>query len=229
MIAGMALRVVFADDDYLVREGVSSLLERAGGVEVVGTAQDLPGLLAAVAEHRPDAVLTDIRMPPTGMDEGIQAAKAIRRDHPGIGVVVLSQHTESGYAYDLLGESAEGLGYLLKERVAHVDVLVRALEDTARGGSALDPKVVDTLLAEQRRVARSPLNLLSERERQVLALMAEGKNNGRIATELTVSLRGVEKHINAIFSKLGIAEESAVHRRVKAVLLFLDEGLLFPG
>ncbi|WP_067453237.1 response regulator transcription factor [Actinomadura macra] len=225
----MALRVVFADDDYLVREGVAALLGRSG-VRVEGTAADLPGLLAAVNEHRPDAVLTDIRMPPTGTDEGIRAAKAIRRDHPGVGVVVLSQHAEADYAYDLLGESAEGLGYLLKERVGHVDELVRALEDTARGGSALDPKVVGALMAERRRSAGSPLGLLSARERQVLALMAEGKNNARIAAELTVSLRAVEKHINAIFSKLGIAAEPVVHRRVKAVLLFLDdEGLLAPG
>ncbi|KAB2340165.1 response regulator transcription factor [Actinomadura rudentiformis] len=226
----MALRVVFADDDYLVREGVAALLGRVDRVELVGTAQDMPGLLGAVDEHRPDAVLTDIRMPPTGLNEGIRAAKAIRRDHPGIGVVVLSQYAESGYAYDLLGESAEGLGYLLKERVTHVDELVRALEETARGGSALDPKVVDALLAERRRVAASPLNLLSEREHEVLALMAEGNNNARIATKLTVSVRGVEKHINAIFSKLGIAEEPVVHRRVKAVLLYLDDqGLLSPG
>ncbi|WP_207944669.1 response regulator transcription factor [Actinomadura rubrisoli] len=224
------MRVIFADDDYLVREGVTALLGRVDGLEVVETAADLPGLLAAVDEHRPDAVLTDIRMPPTGTDEGIRAAKAIRRDHPDIGVVVLSQHAEGDYAYELLGESAEGLGYLLKERVAHVDELVRALEDTARGGSALDPKVVGALLAERRRAAGSPLNLLSEREREVLALMAEGKNNARIATELAVSLRAVEKHINAIFSKLGIAGEPVVHRRVKAVLLFLDdEGLLAPN
>ncbi|MEU7897386.1 response regulator transcription factor [Nonomuraea sp. NPDC049152] len=226
----MALRVVFADDDYLVREGVRGLLDRVDGLEVVATADDLPGLLTAVREHRPDVVLTDIRMPPTHTNEGIQAARLIRAEHPEVGVVVLSQHTEADYAYDLLADSAEGVGYLLKERVAHVGELTRALEDVARGGSALDPKVVAALIADRRRAADSPLGRLSEREREVLALMAEGKNNARIATELTVSLRAVEKHINAILAKLDIAGDLTVHRRVKAVLAFLnDEGLLASG
>ncbi|MUN36745.1 response regulator transcription factor [Actinomadura litoris] len=226
----MALRVVLADDSYLVREGVAALLARAGGVEVAATADDLPDLLAAVAEHRPDAVLTDIRMPPTGTDEGIRAARTIRRDHPDVGVVVLSQFAEPDLAYDLLGESAEGLGYLLKSRIGDVEQIVRALEDTARGGSALDPEIVAALLAGRRRAPGSPLGALSPREREVLALMAEGKNNARIAADLTVSVRAVEKHINAVFGKLGITEEPVVHRRVKAVLQFLDdEGLLASG
>ncbi|WP_101783778.1 response regulator transcription factor [Nonomuraea indica] len=226
----MALRVVFADDDYLVREGVRGLLDRVDGLEVVATADDLPGLLTAVRGHRPDVVLTDIRMPPTRTDEGIQAARRIRAEHPEVGVVVLSQHIEPDYAYDLLADSAEGVGYLLKERVAHLDELTRALEDVARGGSALDPKVVAALIADRRRAAGSPLGRLSEREREVLALMAEGKSNARIATELTVSLRAVEKHINAILAKLDIAGDLTVHRRVKAVLAFLHhEGLLGSG
>lgn len=223
----MVLRVVFAEDNYLVREGISALLTRVDGLDLVTSVGDLPSLMTAIDEHRPDVVLTDIRMPPTGTDEGLRAAHDIRCDFPGTGVVVLSQHAESDYAYDLLADNSEGVGYLLKERVSHVDELVRALEDTARGGIALDPKVVDLLLAKKRRQADSLLTRLSERETEVLALMAQGKNNMRIATELTVSRRSVEKHINAIFAKLGVTEVPVIHHRVKAVLIYLaDKGLL---
>ncbi len=217
------LRIVFAEDNYLVREGTVALLAEAGEVDVVGTAADFDELLAAVADLQPDAVLTDIRMPPTGSDEGIRAAKQIRADHPSIGVVVLSQFVEEEYAYDLLKEGAGGLGYLLKERVADVEEVVRALEEVARGGSVLDSKVVEALVAAKDRMAHSPLRELTEREREVLSLMAQGMNNAAIAKALFLTDRAVEKHINSMFHKLGLTEEPDVHRRVMAVLAFLRE------
>jgi DNA-binding NarL/FixJ family response regulator len=217
------LRVVFAEDNYLVREGTTALLAGSGEVEVVGTAEDLDGLLAAVAEHAPDAVLTDIRMPPTGTDEGIRAAKRIRADHPDVGVVVLSGFADEEYAYELLKEGAAGLGYLLKERVADVEELVRALNEVARGGSVLDPKVVEALVAAKDRMAHSPLASLTEREREVLSHMAQGQNNAAIARSLFLTERAVEKHINSLFHKLALSEEPDVHRRVMAVLAFLRE------
>jgi DNA-binding NarL/FixJ family response regulator len=198
-------------------------MAEAGEVDVVGTAADFDELIAAVAELTPDAVLTDIRMPPTGTDEGIRAAKQIRADHPTIGVVVLSQFVEEEYAYDLLKEGAGGLGYLLKERVADVEEVVRALEEVARGGSVLDPKVVEALVAAKDRMAHSPLGQLTEREREVLSLMAQGMNNAAIAKALFLTDRAVEKHINSMFHKLGLTEEPDVHRRVMAVLAFLRE------
>jgi DNA-binding NarL/FixJ family response regulator len=217
------LRVVFAEDNYLVREGTSALLGGSEAVELVGTAEDLDGLLAAVEAHAPDAVLTDIRMPPTGTDEGIRAAKRIRAEHPTVGVVVLSGFADEEYAYELLKDGAEGLGYLLKERVADVDELVRALGEVARGGSVLDPKVVEALVAAKDRMAHSPLASLTEREREVLSHMAQGQNNAAIAKSLFLTERAVEKHINSLFHKLGLSEETDVHRRVKAVLAFLRE------
>jgi DNA-binding NarL/FixJ family response regulator len=217
------LRIVFAEDNYLVREGTVALMAEAGEVDVVGTAADFDELIAAVAELTPDAVLTDIRMPPTGTDEGIRAAKQIRAEHPTIGVVVLSQFVEEEYAYDLLKEGAGGLGYLLKERVADVEEVVRALEEVARGGSVLDPKVVEALVAAKDRMAHSPLGQLTEREREVLSLMAQGMNNAAIAKALFLTDRAVEKHINSMFHKLGLTEEPDVHRRVMAVLAFLRE------
>jgi DNA-binding NarL/FixJ family response regulator len=171
------IRVVFAEDNYLVREGTAALLATSDQIDLVGTATTRDELLAAVEEHRPDAVLTDIRMPPTGTDEGIEAAKTIRAMHPTIGVVVLSQFVEETYAFDLLKDGAAGLGYLLKERVADVDELVRALGEVARGGSVLDPKVVEALVAAKDRMAHSPLAQLTDREREVLAHMAQGENN----------------------------------------------------
>jgi len=217
------VRVVFAEDNYLVREGTAALLATVPDIELVGTADDLDSLLKAVEEFRPDAVLTDIRMPPTGTNEGIDAAKRIRADHPRIGVVVLSQFVEEEYAYDLLKDGAEGLGYLLKERVADVEELCRALEEVSRGGSVLDPKVVEALVAAKDRMASSPLGSLTDREREVLSHMAQGQNNAAIARSLFLTERAVEKHINSLFHKLGLTEEPDVHRRVMAVLAFLRD------
>ena len=217
------IRVVFAEDNYLVREGTAALLATSDQIELVGTATTRDELLAAVEEHAPDAVLTDIRMPPTGTNEGIEAAKTIRAAHPGIGVVVLSQFVEEDYAFDLLKDGAAGLGYLLKERVADVDELVRALNEVARGGSVLDPKVVEALVAAKDRMAHSPLSQLTDREREVLSHMAQGENNAAIAASLFLTERAVEKHINSLFHKLGLTEEPDVHRRVMAVLAFLRE------
>ena len=217
------IRVVFAEDNYLVREGTAALLATSDQIELVGTATTHDELLAAVEEHTPDAVLTDIRMPPTGTNEGIEAAKAIRATHPDIGVVVLSQFVEEEYAFDLLKDGAAGLGYLLKERVADVDELVRALGEVSRGGSVLDPKVVEALVSAKDRMAHSPLAQLTDREREVLSHMAQGENNASIAQSLFLTERAVEKHINSLFHKLGLTEEPDVHRRVMAVLAFLRE------
>jgi DNA-binding NarL/FixJ family response regulator len=219
----VALRVVFAEDNYLVREGTAALLSEVEDLELVAAVEDVAKLMAAVEEHRPDAVLTDIRMPPTHSTEGIEAARRIRADHPRTGVVVLSQFDEEEYAYELLKEGAEGLGYLLKERVADVEEIARALREVAGGGSVLDPKVVERLVARRERETRSPLAHLTDREREVLALMAEGRNNAAIAGSLFLTERAVEKHINSLFHKLGLSEEPNVHRRVKAVLAFLRE------
>jgi DNA-binding NarL/FixJ family response regulator len=217
------VRVVFAEDNYLVREGTAALLSSAEGVELVATASDLDGLLTAVESERPDAVLTDIRMPPTNTTEGIDAARKIREDHPEVGVVVLSQYAEEDYAYDLLKDGAAGLGYLLKERVANLDEVVRALNEVAHGGSVLDPRVVEALVARKDRAAHSPLAQLTDREREVLEHMAQGQNNAAIARSLFLTERAVEKHINSLFHKLGLSEEPSVHRRVMAVLAFLRE------
>jgi DNA-binding NarL/FixJ family response regulator len=216
----MALRVVFADDNYLVREGVAALLAEADGVDLVDVVADPELLLASVAAHSPDAVLTDIRMPPTHTDEGIVAAKQIRSEHPGTGVVVLSQYVEEDYAFALLSEGVAGMGYLLKERVSDLDELVRALTAVARGGSALDPQVVEALLA--RRAGDGPLLGLTEREREVLAVMATGRNNATIASTLFMSDRAVEKHIGSVFQKLGLVDERETNRRVMAVLAYVE-------
>ena len=220
----MPLRVVFAEDNYLVREGTAALLTERDDVELVATVDDLDSLLTAVEEHAPDAVLTDIRMPPSGTTEGIDAALQIRDAHPTTGVVVLSQYADPEYAYTLLKDGAEGLGYLLKERVADIDDVVAALERVATGGSVLDPKVVEGLVARREAEATSPLAHLTPREREVLALMAEGKNNAAIAKSLFLTERAIEKHINSLFHKLGLSEEPDVHRRVRAVLTFLQAG-----
>lgn len=217
------VRVVFAEDNYLVREGTAALLRSSDEIQLVGTASDLDELLAAVEEQRPEAVLTDIRMPPTNTTEGIEAAKKIRTEHPDVGVVVLSQFADEEYAYDLLKDGAAGLGYLLKERVADVAEVVRALNEVAKGGSVLDPKVVESLVAAKDRMAHSPLAQLTEREREVLEHMARGENNAAIAKSLFLTERAVEKHINSLFHKLGLSEEVDVHRRVMAVLAFLRE------
>ena len=218
----MPLRVVFAEDNYLVREGTTALLATAPEVEVVGSVADSRDLLATVAELQPDVVLTDIRMPPTYTTEGIDAARRIRADHPNVGVLVLSQHADGAYAAELLSGGAAGLGYLLKERVSDVGELVRALTEVARGGSVLDPKVVEVLLAANARERSSPLNALTPRETDVLREMATGRNNAAIAKTLYLSERAVEKHINAVFAKLGLTTEEESHRRVRAVLTFLN-------
>jgi DNA-binding NarL/FixJ family response regulator len=217
------VRVVFAEDNYLVREGTAALLQNSSDVELVGMAASLDELLDKVEELKPEVVLTDIRMPPTNTTEGIDAAKRIRAEHPEIGVVVLSQYAEEEYAYDLLKDGAAGLGYLLKERVSDLDEVVRALNEVSKGGSVLDPKVVEALVSAKDRMAHSPLLKLTEREREVLENMAQGKNNAAIAKSLFLTERAVEKHINSLFHKLGLSEETDVHRRVMAVLAFLRE------
>ena len=217
------VRVVFAEDNYLVREGTAALLEAVETIDLVASVSGFDELLAAVEEHQPDAVLTDIRMPPTNTTEGIQAARKIRAEHPETGVVVLSQYADEEYAYDLLKDGAAGLGYLLKERVADVEEVARALTEVSRGGSVLDPKVVEALVAAKDRMAHSPLADVTEREREVLSHMAQGQNNAAIARSLFLTERAVEKHINSLFHKLGLSEEPDVHRRVMAVLAYLNE------
>ena len=218
----MTVRVVLADDNYLVREGVAALLAETADIELVEAVADPDALHRAVAVHRPDAVLTDIRMPPTFTTEGIDAAKRIRAEFPETGVVVLSQYVEEDYAFLLLSEGVEGLGYLLKERVSQVDDLVRALHDVARGGSALDPKVVEGLLGRKNQETSSALKGLTERELEVLQELATGRSNAATAKKLYMSERAVEKHIGSVFQKLGLVNESDVNRRVMAVLAYLD-------
>jgi DNA-binding NarL/FixJ family response regulator len=218
----MAIRVVFADDDYLVRQGTAALLAESPEVEVVATVQDAAELMATVAATAPDAVLTDIRMPPTWTDEGLRAARRIHKEHPQTGVVVLSQHIDPVDVLELLSEGVAGLGYLLKERISNLDELVTALTTVCRGGSALDPSVVEVLVARRGAGARSALTPLTEREVDVLREMATGKNNLAVARALHMSERAVEKHTNALFAKLGVSEERDVNRRVLAVLTFLE-------
>lgn len=218
----VSIRLVLAEDNYLLREGMSRLVEAQPGLELAAACEDYDRLLAAVDEHRPDVVLTDIRMPPTGTDEGIRAAAYIRQALPGTGVVVLSQYADPQYALDFLEHGSQGRGYLLKERVSDLDQLLGAIHEVARGGSVIDPKVIDALVTARSK-APSPLRDLTMRESEVLSEMAQGKNNAAIATALSLSERAVEKHINSLFSKLGLSEERDVSRRVKAVLLFLSE------
>ena len=214
------MRVVVADDSTLLREGLVRLLEE-GGLEVVGQAADGEELLRKVRAHKPDVAVVDVRMPPTHTDEGLRAAREIRAELPGVSVLVLSQYVEVAYARELLAESAEGLGYLLKDRVADVEALTDAVRRVGAGGSALDPEVVSQMLGRRR--DDDPLQQLTPREREVLGLMAEGRSNGAIATELVVSDRAVEKHVTGIFSKLDLGASSEDHRRVLAVLHFLDQ------
>jgi DNA-binding NarL/FixJ family response regulator len=214
---------VFADDNYLLREGVKQLMETQPELELAAVGLDYDSLMAAVEAERPDVVVTDIRMPPTGTDEGIRAAEQIRVRHPNTGVVVLSQYAEPEYALALLEKGAGGRAYLLKERVSDIDQLVNAIREVAKGGSVIDSRVVETLVAARTRKPDSPLRDLTPREQEVLAAIAEGKNNAAIAARLFLTERAVEKHINSIFSKLGVAEEKDVHRRVKATLLYLSE------
>jgi len=217
------LRVVLAEDNYLVREGTRRLLEDSGEVEVLAAVADAEQLRDAVRRLRPDAVLTDIRMPPGHHMEGIEAAHAIRRDHPGIGVVVLSQHTDETYAFTLLRDGTDGLAYLLKDRLGNTEELLGALRAVVAGGSVIDPVVVEALVARRSRVARSPVASLTPRELDVLREMAQGSTNAGIEETLHLSASTVEKHVSSIFAKLGLAEEP-VHRRVAAVIAFLDHG-----
>ena len=219
----VAIRIVLAEDQYLVREGLRRLLEARDGLEVVSVCGDLASLLAQVEAERPDVVVTDIRMPPGNLDEGIQAAIRLRETNPEVGVVVLSQYVSPGYLPALLEGGSQRRAYLLKERVKDLDQLVAAIQDVADGGSVFDPKVVEALVAENARGEDSPLNDLTPRERDVLREMAEGKNNAAIAAALVLTERSVEKVIHSIFLKLGLTWETAVHKRVKAVVLYLAE------
>ncbi|HTZ07809.1 MAG TPA: response regulator transcription factor [Acidimicrobiales bacterium] len=218
----MAVRVVLAEDNYLVREGVRKLVETEPDLEVVGVCADYDSLLQVAEGEQPDVVVTDIRMPPTGTDEGIRAAAVLRDRHPDMGVVVLSQYSEPAYALSFLDGGSKGRAYLLKERVSDIGQLAGAIREVAEGGSVIDPEVVDALVAARSRPDDSPLRRLTAREREILSEMAQGKNNAAVAAALVLSERAVEKHINSIFSKLALSEEPDVHRRVKAVLLFLS-------
>jgi DNA-binding NarL/FixJ family response regulator len=217
----MAVRIVLAEDNYLVREGIGRLIDSEPDLEVVSACADYDTLLAAVATELPDVVVTDIRMPPTGTDEGIRAANELREKYPQLGVVVLSQYAEPSYALDFLKQGSQGRAYLLKERVADIGQLARAIREVAEGGSVIDPAVVDALVFARSRSADSPMRALTPREIEVLGEMARGKNNAAVAASLVLSERAVEKHINSIFSKLALSQEPDVHHRVKAVLLFL--------
>jgi DNA-binding NarL/FixJ family response regulator len=212
------VRVVIADDSVLMREGIATMLRRAG-VDVLGQASSAEALLRDVDEHKPDVAIIDIRMPPTFTDEGLRAAHEIRARHPGMGIVILSQHVETGTATRLLAESPAGLGYLLKDRVGEVDEFAATLRRVAAGGSALDPDVVSRLLASIR--GDGPLASLSTREREVFSLVAEGRSNKAIGEQLDLSQRGVAKHVTAVFAKLGLAADEDDNRRVLAVLEYL--------
>ena len=219
----MPIRVVLAEDHYIVREGIRRLLETQPGLEIAAVCDDLDSLLAAVAAESPDVVVTDIRMPPGNADEGIQAAERLRETHPDTGVVVLSQYATPSYALALLESGSAGRSYLLKERVQDVEQLVSAIRAVAEGGSVIDPKVVEALVAENARGEGSPVKQLTPRERDVLREMAAGKSNAAIGGSLFLAERSVEKVIHSIFLKLGLSWETSVHKRVKAVILYLGE------
>jgi DNA-binding NarL/FixJ family response regulator len=212
------LRVVVGEDEPLVRAGVVTVLEE-GGFEVVGVAADATDLTRKVSAHQPDVVVADIQMPPKNTDDGLRAAQQIRADHPHIGVVILSQHLETRYALELVGEHAQGVGYLLKERVSDLSLFTAAVRRVARGGSALDPEVVERLVSRVHVAGK--IGDLTRREREVLALMAQGRSNAGIAAELSVTVGAVENHVTAIFDKLGLRPQPELHRRVLAVLEYL--------
>src|SRR5260221_6383570 len=224
MLIAVPIRLVLAEDHYLVREGIRRLLDARPDIEVGATCGDLDGLLEAVDLENPDVVVTDIRMPPTGVDEGIQAALRLRETNPDLGVVVLSTYAQPSYALALLESGTAGRAYLLKERVENIEQLAAAIRAVAEGGSVIDPKVVEALVAQKARDEESPLAQLTPRERDVLREMAEGKNNAGIAAALVLTERSVEKVIHSIFLKLGLAWEPAVHKPVKAVIVYLSEG-----
>ncbi|MEM8924074.1 MAG: response regulator transcription factor [Actinomycetota bacterium] len=217
----MVVRLVLAEDSFLMRDGITALLALDDDIDVVATCDDYDTLIAAVTEHRPDVVLTDIRMPPSQSDEGIRAADVIGATYPEIGVVVLSQYAEPEYARRLFEKGSDGRAYLLKERVSDLDELGTAIRRVADGGSVVDPKVVEVLIGLETNPSARVVERLTDRERDVLAEMAAGKSNASIGEALFISPRSVEKHINAIFTKLDLARTDDVHRRVRAVLVYL--------
>ena len=220
----MAIRIVLAEDNFLLREGVRRVLESSDQVEVVATCGDLGEALGAIDDHRPDVVLTDIRLPPNRKDEGIQIARHCRAAHSTTGVVLLSQYVEPSYVRVLLDQGTEGRGYLLKEHLADLDDLLVAITSVARGGSAIDPKVVQSLVQARTMDDDARMRRLSPRERQVLELIAEGRTNAAVAQQLVLSQHAVEKHINSIFSKLNLSGDQELHPRVRATLMYLAEG-----
>jgi DNA-binding NarL/FixJ family response regulator len=217
-VNGRTLRVVIAEDSILLREGIASLLGQAG-FEIVGQSSTADDLLLKVRSYKPDVAIVDIRMPPNQSDEGLGAAKAIREQHPGVGVLVLSQYVEPSYAMELIADDAEGVGYLLKDRVSDVDEFTSSVRRVAEGGSALDPAIVTQLVGRRR--GDDPIESLTPREREVLELMAEGRSNQSIAQQLVVTERAVEKHVTSIFGKLRLPASAQDHRRVLAVLAYL--------
>ena len=219
----MTLRVVVAEDSLLVREGVTQVIDRQSDLEVVGACPDLPSLRALLAKVQPDVVVTDVRMPPTFTDEGIQIAVELRESQPDMGVVVLSQYAEPAYANSLLAGGSARRAYLLKERVSQPDQLAESIRTVARGGSSIDPMVVDLLVTASSRGPASPLASLTARERDVLDQVAQGKSNAAVAATLFLTERAVEKHINTLFAKLGLGVTPDLNRRVAAVLLWLSE------
>ena len=219
----MTIRVILAEDNYLVREGVLRLLEEEDDIEVVAVCEDLPSLEAAIAEKSPDVVVTDIRMPPNNSDEGIQVAHRLRETSPQTGVVALSQFAAPEYALALLEGGADRRGYLLKDRVSEAGEIPAAIREVARGGSVVDPKVVEALVGA-RSAKSSPLDELTPRERETLEQMAQGKTNAAIAASFVITERSVEKLVHSIFQKLGLTWQEEINRRVKAVLLYLAEG-----
>jgi DNA-binding NarL/FixJ family response regulator len=219
----MAIRVVLAEDSYLAREGIEQVLAAAPGIDVVSTCEDRDSLLAAIENDRPDVVVTDIRMPPTHTDEGIRVAAQLRATRPEIGIVVLSQYDDPAYALALLESGSERRAYLLKERVSERSQLASAVEEVANGGSVIDSKIVESLVGARSRSDDSSIGELTTREREVLAEIAQGKSNAAIAESLVLTKRAVEKHINAIFMKLGLAQADDVSKRVKAALIFLAD------
>jgi DNA-binding NarL/FixJ family response regulator len=220
IVATEGLRLVIAEDDVLMREGIARLLAEAG-FDVVAQAGDAEDLLRKGLAHRPDVAVVDVQMPPGREDDGLRAALELRRRHPEIGILVLSQHYEEDYALELIGDRPEGVGYLLKERVGDVRMFIDAVERVAAGGSALDPEVVGRMLGRRR--TEGPIDRLSPREREVLAAMAEGKSNRGIADELVVTETAIEKHVTRIFNKLDLGPTPTEHRRVLAVLTYLRE------
>ena len=220
---GAPLRVVVAEDAYLLRESIERLLGEYDDIQVVAVCSDFDSLITAVEQERPDVLLTDIRMPPGGSDEGIRAAELVRERSPETAVLVLSQYAEARYALRLLELGSERRGYLLKERVSDAEQLVAALREVARGGSVIDPKLVNALVDARSAAERSPLNELTPREREVLGEMAQGKNNAAIAESLVLTERAVEKHVGSIFLKLDLRYEEKLSRRVKAVLIYLSD------